>query len=182
MPTDRQISRLYALARNAGLTHADVTDELQARYGVASSRGLSPAQYEAYTADLIRRNTPVDGVYRDGAYSAPHHLREFAAGCRQFGRLWPGAMTEGDVTALTILLDDWRRYRARTRALSQRQMDGIVRMLGRYPIVVFRAAAAIWLERYRTGHDEKYFKAICEHLQRDEASRRAGLQGRLEVV
>ena len=78
MPTDRQISRLYALARNAGLSHADVTDELQSRYGVSSSRRLSPGQYEAYTADLIRRHAPVEGLYREGMYAAGDHLREFA--------------------------------------------------------------------------------------------------------
>jgi hypothetical protein len=174
MPTDRQIARLYALGNHAGLTHAAVKAELFQLYGVDSSKALAAWQYEAYCTDLQRRQKPAAGPVKDNAFSAPADMLEIAASARQFGRLWPGKMTDDDVTLLAHLLNDWRLYRSRDRRLSQRQIDALLIKLSAVPLAVFRRAAAIWLERYR-ARNEKYFFGICQHVQAD-ADREAALQ------
>lgn len=182
MPTDRQIARLYALATKAGLSHADTRAELQERYGVASSKDLLPHQYEQVCTDLQRRLRPTEGQPRDGAYAAPDHLVEYARGLQQFGTIWRGRMTDDDVRLMTILLNDFRLYRTRDRRMSQRQLDQFIRSLARFDITIFRRASEVWLTHYRTGKNERYFLGICLHIQRDDASRRAGLQTTLELV
>jgi len=172
MPTNRQIARLYALAGRAGLARPDVHDELQGRYGVASSKLLQPWQYEGYTMDLQRRARPDEGSYRPGMYAAAEDLAEFAQSAVQFGRLWPNeGATDDDALLLTHLLNDWRRYRTRTARLSQKQMDALLDKLNRVGLPVFRQAARIWLERYRTKNED-YFFGVCQHVVADARAQR----------
>jgi len=167
MPSTRQIARLYTLAHRAGLTRADVHGELEARLGITSSKLLSSSAYEGYTADLLRRSRPSAPPYRPGSYASAEDLRDFAAASVRFGLLWldQGA-TEDDVALLTHLLNDWRLYRVRTQRLSQKQLDALLSKLNAVPLPVFRAAAAIWLERYRMKNED-YFFGVCQHVQAD---------------
>lgn len=190
MPTSRQIARLYSLARNCALSHADVIAELQALYQVDSTKRLSAVQYEQYTTHLVRYSEtlcaghglpPQAAAPRPGMFASYGHLSEFADSVRTFGRLWPGQMTEDDALVLSLLLDKFRLYRTRDRKLSQRQLDQFVAKVGRFPVAVFRAAGAEYLAKH-TRQPEAYFLGICKGMLRDQSALAAQIHGGLQLV
>jgi len=201
MPTDRQIARLYTLAHRCGLGRTDVHEDLQIRYGVPSSKQLTPLQYEAYTTDLTRRCRAVAspppcsgrgarhseataggvGDYRESAYTSAEQLRQFADAAIAFGKLWPREANDQDAVALAIILDDFRAHRVRDRKLSQRQLDRFVDLLAGFPLEIFRRAAAEWLAKYRT-RGEKYFVGIMTGMMRDDAHQAAAARGTLQLI
>ncbi|MBC7288228.1 MAG: hypothetical protein H5T86_09340 [Armatimonadetes bacterium] len=54
-PSVRQLRRLWALARAAGLDYAAVQAEIMRRYGVDSVKKLSRAAYQGFTRSLEMR-------------------------------------------------------------------------------------------------------------------------------
>lgn len=190
MPTARQIGRLYALASRCGYNHDQVIAALQSLYGVGSSKGLSPLQYESFTAELTRevgaqaqgRGLPeADAQPRYGMFASAAHLTEFATSVRTFGRAWGGQMTDEDVTLLAILLDKFRLYRTRDRRVSQKQLDDFIDTAGQFPLWVFRAAGEIYLGHY-TNKPEKYFIGILKNVVRDQQREAAARQGDLALI
>ena len=174
MPTTPQLKRLFALARNAGLTPDEVKGIVAERYGHASRRDLSDREYEelcVHLQEVSGDRSAASGRRKAGELANP---MEILAWLNEKPRLpWDAvALTEHDVTTVMTLLDDFRVRRDSYLRISVAQARRWLGWWGRYPLSAWREAAGIWLSCYRSrlDLDETYFQGILRKV-----ARRAGL-------
>jgi len=172
MPTQPQIARLYSLSRAAGLSHDQVHGEIEARYGLSSTKELTPRWYEAYCGDLLRRARPAPRAVPPLDSSTPllfdGNVRT-AAACRTLLEAeWPELLAEHRLLKLADLvadtLDSFRLCRGRG-AISSGILRTAIQRLRRCPYAVVEEACTLYLERY-TSAGERYFDGICRRLKR----------------
>lgn len=161
-PTQRQIARLYTLAGQAGLSHAEVIAQLRDAYGVESTKRLTLPQYEEFVAWIKGRiGARVSGDARHPAREGQIWQRAQVA--RMLDIEWPGL--DGDLRdRLTDVLDDFRLYRS-TGRISASVLRQTIQRIARFGPELVGQACDIWLSRYRE-RDERYFAGICRSLKR----------------
>ena len=176
MPTQPQISRLFALATRAGLSNAGVHAEILARYGLDSVKVLSPHQYEAFTHELSRwpRSQPPPDIAPPTASGRITCVGGFLMALAELsvsGFWWPAATDTYDALAAE-LLECFRQSRPSHPSLSVAQVKRIICTWLPSGLSVFRESAS----RYLAGHrdkDEKYFGGILRRVAKELAPRRA---------
>ena len=167
MPTQPQLARLFALARNAGLSADEVKQIVAERYGHASRKDLSDREYEELCIHLQEAGgsrAAASGRLKAGELANEMEIRAFL---QSEGLPW-SFPTELDLSHAVTILDDFRRYRASYKRLSIRDARRCLSTWGRYPLWVWRRSAEIWLSHYRTKN-ERYFAGILKHVVRDAA-------------
>jgi hypothetical protein len=60
-PSEKQLKRLFAIAKSSGWTNAQVKDELERTYGITSTSELNREQYDSFTEFLETTTPPLDG-------------------------------------------------------------------------------------------------------------------------
>jgi hypothetical protein len=167
MPTNRQLKRLFALARKAGISPDEVKTLVADRYGHASRRDLSDREYEELCLHLQETS---GARSRAGGRRQPGELAdqmEILAFLREEGLPWDTTvLTDSDITVALAILDDFRCYRQSYKRLSVAQVRSCLRGWGRYPVWVWRRSADVWLTHYRTLN-ERYFAGILQHVLAD---------------
>ena len=171
--TNRQLKRLFALARRAGVTPDEVKALVYERYGHESRRDLSDREYEELCVHL---QTVAGDRGKDSGRLQPGELAnemEILGWLQTEGLPWdPVAVTDSDVTRAVILLDDFRRRRVKYARISVRQARKWLGWWGRYGLHVWRQSADVWLTHYRSNmdFDETYFMGIVRKLSKRAAA------------
>lgn len=170
MVNDSQIRRLWALARNAGVSHDLVYEHAMSRYGREHLHALTAREYEQFTRDLqdwARRQEEPDIAPTSATAITSEGGFLIALAQLSVDDHWWTDATDRDAAVAAKLLNCFRRYRTgATARLSLRQVQRIVDAWIAYPLPVWREAA----ERYLTQHtskDEKYFLGIVKRVERE---------------
>ena len=170
MPSKQQISRLFALANNAGLDNAAVHNEIASRYGYESVKQLTPREYEEFTADVSRWGdregepdiAPIDKHVgtTGGCFMVINQMVEAGA--------FFGDATDDDLETAANLLDHFRRYRSTWRRLAVTQIEAIVAGWRQYDLADWREAAKRFMTQ-SSLKDEKYFQGILRRVAKEPA-------------
>jgi len=190
MPTQPQLKRLFALARNAGISPDDLKAIVADRYGHASRRDLSDAEYEdlcVHLQDAAGSRSQASGRLRAGELA---NEMEILAFLQTEGLPWAKKgtpslssptsgekvwcplsspcppCTELDFAHAVTILNDFRLYRSSYKRFSIRDARRCLATWGEYPLWVWRRAAEVWLSHYRTKN-ERYFAGILKHTLAD---------------
>jgi hypothetical protein len=183
MPTPRQLPRLFALARNAGLDNAALHDVVERRYGLTSLKALMPRQYEELTAALTRAadggpmpTTPTpaetaelaplsDGKWVGTLGAARTAVRTII----EDGLLWP-AIEEDDIELAARLFEAFRLHRRSFRRISLDQCRKISLEWLNYDIALWRCAATRYLDGYTSRGHETYFEGVLRGVARERTT------------
>jgi len=174
-------SRLWAVASkafDAGLmTPAEGTDvdvdaavhrEIWELYSLRSVKGLSKAQYRAYTNDLqMRLDGGTAGVARQGYLADAHDVQLFVVqradevvrASYKAHRSWLVAQGTNWDTVVE-LLDSFRLYRKVHKRLTEKQGETIFQKLTACDMSDVMVCAEIWREKYCGSKPESYFFGI----------------------
>ncbi|HJN16233.1 MAG TPA: hypothetical protein QGH10_12100 [Armatimonadota bacterium] len=167
--TNRQLKRLFALSRKAGIDGAELKQIVQERYGHESRRDLSGREYEelcVHLQEVAGDRGKASGRLQPGELA---NEMEILAWLQSEGLPWdPIAVTDFDGTRAVALLDDFRRRRVRCGRISVAQARKWLGWWGRYSIHAWRLSADAWLNSYRgqMDKDETYFMGIVRKQAR----------------
>ena len=173
-PTPAQITRLYTLAGAAGLGRAGAKDEMFARYGVESSKDLSPRQYENFTTFLegmgrakSRESKRRGVVGAHGDAPGPEKLHTLADCEALLRNEWPDVYARDQELAahLVEVVDCWRLCRL-SGAMSMAIAATALQVLRKLDLRDVRQAVGAYLTGYTTK-PERYLLAMVRNGRRD---------------
>jgi len=183
MPSQPQLKRLFALARNAGISPDELKAIVADRYGRASRKDLSDAEYEdlcVHLQDAAGSRSQASGRLRAGELANEMEILAFlqaeakkgdtitiSRDVREDGMVSPfSPATDLDLAHAVTILNDFRLYRSSYKRFSIRDARRCLATWAQYPLWVWRRAAEVWLAHYRTKN-EKYFAGVLKGVLRD---------------
>jgi len=167
-PTQKQITKLYTVAGQAGLDHAGVKDELFARYGLASTKDLSLRQFQEFLA-FVEGMARAAGRKPPTLKDDPAHPKCSSRGdCERLLRSeWPLIFTQDpDLAGLLVSACDYFRLTRLSGKVSQAILAAAIQTLAKADLRDIRAKVGAYLTGY-TGKDERYFLGMVRQARHD---------------
>ena len=171
MLSPRELKRLFAIARKAGIEGDALSEIVAARYQLSSRKALTRAQYQDLCAHLQTAGASAaqsSGRHRAGELANLLEITAFLNEHRGTASNAVPGFTSADLSAAAQLLDDFRRRRTEYGRISARNARTWLSWWARYDLPTWRAAVAIWNEHYRSNLDvaERYFIGIAKNVAR----------------
>ena len=167
-PTQPQIAKLYTVAGQAGLDHAGVKDELFARYGIDSTKQLSPRQFQEFLA-FFEGMARAAGRKPPTIKDDPAHPKCSSRGdCeRLLWSEWPMIFTQDpDLAGCLVAAFDCFRLTRLSGKASEAILSATIQRLSRADLRDVRKAVG----QYLVGHTtkpERYLEAMVRYRKRD---------------